>query len=113
MVEIDGSVVDMCREYLPSLSDGAFDDPRTELIIADGVNFVKETDRRFDVIHEEDREMFSDTLQEALDENGPEIRRRTLRDAGAHLRVRLHDAGLGRQQRTRPRDGYGDRRKAI
>ena len=50
MVEIDGSVVEMCREYLPSLSDGAFDDPRAEVVIADGVRYVRETDRRFDVI---------------------------------------------------------------
>lgn len=50
MVEIDRSVVDMCAEYMPSLSDGAFDDPRTDIVIADGVKFVKETERRFDVI---------------------------------------------------------------
>ena len=50
MVEIDRSVVDMCAEYMPSLSDGAFDDPRADIAIADGVKFVQETDRRFDVI---------------------------------------------------------------
>ena len=38
MVEIDSSVVDLCREYLPMLSNGAFDDPRTELVIADGLS---------------------------------------------------------------------------
>ena len=50
MVEIDRSVVDLCREYLPMLSDGAFDDARAELIIADGLEFVKQTDRKFDLI---------------------------------------------------------------
>ena len=50
MVEIDRSVVDMCAEFMPSLSDGAFDNPRADIVIADGVKFVKETDRRFDVI---------------------------------------------------------------
>ena len=50
MVEIDGSVVDMSKEYLPMLSNGAFDDPRFELVIADGAKFVKETEDRFDVI---------------------------------------------------------------
>ena len=50
MVEIDRTVVDLCRKYLPSLSDGAFDDPRAELIISDGLEFVKQTDRKFDVI---------------------------------------------------------------
>ena len=50
IVEIDGSVVELCREFLPSLNDGAFDDPRAELIIADGLKYVKETERRFDLI---------------------------------------------------------------
>ncbi|MBL4692991.1 MAG: polyamine aminopropyltransferase, partial [Magnetovibrio sp.] len=50
MVEIDHSVVDLCQEHLPEISAGAFDDPRTELIIADGVKFVAETECRFDVV---------------------------------------------------------------
>ena len=50
MVEIDRNVVDLCRKYLPSLSNGAFDDPRSQLVIADGLKFVKETDRQFDLI---------------------------------------------------------------
>lgn len=50
MVEIDRTVVDLCQEHFADISMGAFDDPRTELIIADGVKFVAETDRRFDVV---------------------------------------------------------------
>lgn len=50
MVEIDRTVVDLCREHMPSLSNGAFDDPRTDLVIADGLKYVAETERRFDVI---------------------------------------------------------------
>jgi len=50
MVELDRSVVDMCEKYMPSLSDGAFNDPRTELIITDGIKFMAETDRKFDII---------------------------------------------------------------
>jgi spermidine synthase len=50
MVEIDRAVVDLAQEYFPDISAGAFDDARTELIIADGVKFVAETDRRFDVV---------------------------------------------------------------
>ncbi len=50
MVEIDDSVIDICRTYLPGLSDGAFDDPRAEVVIADGVRFVRESDREFDVV---------------------------------------------------------------
>lgn len=49
MVEIDAGVVEFSKEYLPTLSDGAFDDPRLDLVIADGADFVASTDRRFDV----------------------------------------------------------------
>ena len=50
MVEIDGKVVELCKEYLPSLSQGAFKDPRVQLLIQDGVQFVKNTHEKFDVI---------------------------------------------------------------
>jgi spermidine synthase len=50
MVEIDQAVVDMAKEYLPNHSAGAFDDERLDLVIADGMDFVRETDQRFDVI---------------------------------------------------------------
>ncbi len=50
LVEIDGAVVEFCREHLPSVSAGAFDDPRTEIVIADGIAFMAETDRKFDLI---------------------------------------------------------------
>jgi len=50
MVEIDPHVVELCRTHLPSLSAGAFDDPRADLVIADGARFIAETDRRFDVL---------------------------------------------------------------
>lgn len=50
MVEIDRAVVDMCVKYLPSIPGRAFEDKRTNLVIADGARFVAETDDRFDVI---------------------------------------------------------------
>jgi spermidine synthase len=50
MVEIDRSVVDMCLKHMPSIPGRAFDDKRTELVIADGARFVAETGDRFDVI---------------------------------------------------------------
>ncbi len=50
LVEIDRSVVDLCREHMPEISAGAFEDSRTDLVIADGVEFVAETSARFDVI---------------------------------------------------------------
>ncbi|SEN04959.1 spermidine synthase [Pseudomonas sp. ok272] len=50
MVEIDGTVVDMCKEFLPNHSKGAFDDPRLNLVIDDGMRFVATTEEKFDVI---------------------------------------------------------------
>lgn len=50
MVEIDGSVVDICKKYLGSICGKAFDDPRTELIIADGVAYMGGTAEQFDII---------------------------------------------------------------
>ncbi|EKE45720.1 spermidine synthase [Oceaniovalibus guishaninsula JLT2003] len=50
MVEIDAGVIDFSREYLPAISDGAFDDPRLEVVIADGADYVRRTEGGFDVI---------------------------------------------------------------
>lgn len=50
MVEIDADVVDLCRKYLPSISGDAFDDPRTDLVIADGTRLVAETEEKFDLV---------------------------------------------------------------
>lgn len=49
-VEIDAKVVDMCKEYLPNHSAGAYEDPRVNIVIDDGANFVRECEERFDVI---------------------------------------------------------------
>ncbi len=51
MVEIDAQVIEMAREYLPNHSAGAFDDPRLELAISDGMDFVRDAEAdAFDVI---------------------------------------------------------------
>ncbi len=50
MVEIDAGVVDFSKEYLPALSDGVFDDPRLDLVIADGAAFMAEAHEPYDVI---------------------------------------------------------------
>lgn len=49
MVEIDKMVVDACREFLP-LTSCELDNPRLELIIGDGVQYMKESREEFDVI---------------------------------------------------------------
>ena len=50
MVDIDGVVVDMCRRHMPEWSAGAFEDPRTELIIGDAKAYVEKSNEAFDVI---------------------------------------------------------------
>lgn len=50
MIEIDSAVVEMSKEYLPTLSNGAFDDPRLHLIIADGMEYVRMSQEKFDII---------------------------------------------------------------
>ncbi|MGD8267525.1 MAG: polyamine aminopropyltransferase [Desulfobacterales bacterium] len=49
-VEIDRQVIDLCRQYLPLHSNGAFDDSRVDVLIDDGLHFMQTTERRFDVV---------------------------------------------------------------
>ncbi|WEJ62986.1 polyamine aminopropyltransferase [Thiomicrorhabdus lithotrophica] len=49
-VEIDQQVIDMCIQYLPNHSAGAYDNPKANIVIADGVDFVNECTEKFDVI---------------------------------------------------------------
>jgi spermidine synthase len=50
LVEIDASVVAFSQKYLPFVSKGSFEDPRLELVIADGAEFVKNCPEQFDII---------------------------------------------------------------
>ena len=50
MVEIDQGVIDTCKEHMPNLSNGAFDDPRLSLHITDAFHFVKEATGPYDLI---------------------------------------------------------------
>ena len=49
-VEIDESVVEFSKEHFPEFTGPVFADKRFESVIADGMKYVAETDRRFDVI---------------------------------------------------------------
>lgn len=50
MVEIDSAVVEVCKEHMPAVSGGAFDDPRVRLHIADAFGFVRDSNERYDLI---------------------------------------------------------------
>ena len=49
-VEIDQAVIDMCVEYLPRHPNGAYENPKAEIVIGDGIDYVRNCDRQFDVI---------------------------------------------------------------
>lgn len=49
MVEIDSVVIDACKEHIPQTSS-ALADPKIDLIIGDGVQYVKDCKEKFDVI---------------------------------------------------------------
>ena len=51
MVEIDGEVIRLAREFMPAIAGDAWDDPRAEIIVGDGIDYVKRApDAAFDVI---------------------------------------------------------------
>lgn len=49
-VEIDQQVIEMCVKYLPNHSQGAYDEPRAEIVISDGKDYVLNAAEKFDVI---------------------------------------------------------------
>ena len=51
MVEIDGEVIRLAREFMPSIAADAWSDPRAEVIVGDGIDYVKRApDAAFDAI---------------------------------------------------------------
>jgi len=81
MIEIDGELVEICREYLPSMSDcsdidgstqSCFDDSRVELIIEDATdwfidNFGPDDEDKEEEKEDEDVEKFDVIIMDALD----------------------------------------------
>src|ERR1700704_1275754 len=49
-VEIDESVIEFSKEHFPEFTKPVFRDKQFESVIADGMKYVAETERRFDVI---------------------------------------------------------------
>ena len=50
LAEIDVAVVDIARKYLESVHRGSLDDPRLELRIGDGFQYVRDSTESFDLI---------------------------------------------------------------
>lgn len=49
LVEIDGQVIESAKKYLPEIA-GALSNPKVEVRIEDGINFLKECYAEFDII---------------------------------------------------------------
>ncbi len=50
MVDLDGELVELCREHLEVMHQGAFDDPRARIVIGDGRAFLEHDLGLYDVI---------------------------------------------------------------
>jgi len=50
MIDIDGEVVEACKEHLPEMHQNTFDDPRLELVVADALQVLDTTSDRWDII---------------------------------------------------------------
>ncbi|OUJ06443.1 polyamine aminopropyltransferase [Acetobacter malorum] len=51
MVEIDGAVIELSKKYLPNIAGDAWNDPRAEVIVGDGIDYVaRAADASFDAI---------------------------------------------------------------
>jgi spermidine synthase len=51
MVEIDGEVIRLAKEFLPNIAGDAWNDPRAQVIVGDGIDYVKKApNAAFDVI---------------------------------------------------------------
>jgi len=51
MVEIDGEVIRLAKEFLPGIAGEAWNDPRAEVLVADGIDYVRKAEAgSFDVV---------------------------------------------------------------
>lgn len=50
MVDIDGELIEICRRFARRWHEGSFDDPRLELIIEDGRQYLERTAEVFDSV---------------------------------------------------------------
>jgi spermidine synthase len=58
LVEIDQQVIEISKKYLPSLSRGAFEDPRLTVINDDAANLIKQYHNEFDLIISDSTDAF-------------------------------------------------------
>lgn len=49
LCEIDGMVIDACKEFLPTISCG-LSDPRVEILVEDAIEYIKDKKNEFDIV---------------------------------------------------------------
>ena len=50
MIDLDEAVVAACKTFLPEMHQGAFEDPRAEILTCDATEWLDSTDELFDVV---------------------------------------------------------------
>jgi spermidine synthase len=51
MVEIDGEVIRLAKEFMPGIAGDAWTDPRAQVIVGDGIDYVRQAEAgSFDVV---------------------------------------------------------------
>jgi spermidine synthase len=84
MVDIDRRVIEVAKEFLPEWSDGAFDDPRAEVVVGDALEFMREKPDRYGAILSDLTEPLEDSPSNPLFND----------DVFALIKSRLLDGGV-------------------
>jgi spermidine synthase len=69
IAEIDLAVIETCKTHLPTLSAGAFDDPRVKVHVGDALAYVRERREKYDLIILDSTDTYEESsgeLSEAL-----------------------------------------------
>ncbi|MBV9233683.1 MAG: fused MFS/spermidine synthase [Candidatus Eremiobacteraeota bacterium] len=84
MVDIDGLVVELSRKHLPEWSDGAFEDPRANVIVGDALEFLRSCGDRYGAILSDLTEPLADSPSNPLFND----------EVFTLIKSRLHDDGV-------------------
>ncbi len=52
LIDIDGEVIDLCKQYMPNFCGNAFDDPRSEVIVGDAFGWIEQAQNLDAVIYD-------------------------------------------------------------
>lgn len=104
MVDIDGELVNLCRELMPEQADGSFEDPRSHLVIGDALEWLENQKTGFDVIISDLTEPHNNDLSSSLFSEGFFALIKSRLNRGGVFALQASEAnlqGLGRHRRIR------------